>query len=61
MPIVTIEMFEGRSVEQKKKTAKEVTKVVAGGVGCTENDVIVLFRDIPKQNWAMGGELASEK
>ena len=54
-------MFEGRSVEQKKKTAKEVTRVVASRVGCTEKDVIVLFRDIPKHNWAMDGELASEK
>lgn len=61
MPVVTVELFEGRTVEQKKKLAEGITRIVSEHADCPESAVIVMFRDLPKHNWAMGGELASNK
>lgn len=61
MPVVTIEMLEGRTVEQKRELVKTVTSAVAKAVGCGEDDVSIIIRDMPKTNWATGGELYSDK
>jgi len=61
MPLVTIDIWEGRTVEQKRKLVRAVTSAVAGAIGCPEEAVEVIIRDVPKINWATGGELASDK
>lgn len=61
MPLVTIEMWEGRTVEQKRGLVKTVTAAVVKTIGCPEEVVEVIIRDVPKINWAIGGELASDK
>jgi 4-oxalocrotonate tautomerase len=61
MPVVTIEMWEGRTPEQKRKLVKTVTSAVAKAIGCPEEAVVVVIHDSPKVNWGMGGELASDK
>jgi len=48
MPIITIQMWEGRSREDKKKLSEDITDVVCKDAGC------------PKENWAQSGKLASE-
>jgi len=61
MPLVTIDIWEGRTVEQKRELAKAVTSAVAGAIGCPEGAVEIIIRDVPKINWATGGKLASDK
>lgn len=58
MPVVTVEMWEGRSVEQKKQLAEGITSVMTK-LGIPAEAVTVIFRDIPKHNWATAGKLAS--
>ena len=60
MPLVTIEMYEGRSVEQKKNLVKEVTEAVVRTTGTTEDHVWIIIKDVPKHNWGMKGKLSSE-
>ena len=60
MPIITIQMWEGRSREDKKKLSEDITDVVCKDAGCPKEAVIVVFQDIPKENWAQSGKLASE-
>jgi len=60
MPIVRVELWEGRSKDDKKKIAKGITKVLNEIVNCPPQAVEVLFTDVPKDNWAIGGELCSE-
>jgi len=60
MPIVTVEMWEGRTVEQKKKLVEGITSVIAN-MGVPPEAVHIIIKDNPKHNWATGGKLASEK
>jgi 4-oxalocrotonate tautomerase len=61
MPFVTIDIWEGRTVEQKRKLAMAVTSAVAETIGCPEEAVEIVIRDVPKINWSTGGKLACDK
>ena len=60
MPVVTVEMWEGRTLEQKKQLAEGITSSFVK-IGMPEEAVQVIIKDNPKHNWAIGGKLASEK
>jgi phenylpyruvate tautomerase PptA (4-oxalocrotonate tautomerase family) len=38
-----------------------VTSAVAEAIGCPEEAVDIVIRDVPKINWATGGKLACDK
>ncbi len=59
MPVVTIEMWEGRTIEQKKKLVEGITSVMTN-MGISREAVQIIIKDNPKHNWAIGGKLASE-
>ncbi|CAJ0690516.1 MULTISPECIES: 4-oxalocrotonate tautomerase [Ralstonia] len=61
MPTFHIEMFEGRSVEQKRKLVEEVTRVTCESLGCAPAAVDIIITDIKRENWATGGVLWSEQ
>jgi 4-oxalocrotonate tautomerase len=61
MPWVTIDLSQGRSVEQKQKTAKAVTDAIVEHCGCTIESVSIVFNDVSADNWAFGGTLLSQK
>ena len=60
MPIVRVEMFSGRSSEQKAELAKAITDAVVRIAKTSADATTVIFCDIDKGNWADAGELASE-
>ena len=60
MPVVTIEMWEGRTIEQKKQLVEGITSSFVQ-IGTSPEAVQVIIKDIPKHNWAIGGKLASEE
>ncbi len=60
MPIVRVEMFSGRSSEQKAELAKAITDAVVRIAKTSADATTVIFSDIDKGNWADAGELASE-
>ena len=61
MPTFHIEMFEGRTVEQKKKLVEEVTRVTCETLGCAPGAADIIIADIKRENWATGGVLWSEQ
>ena len=60
MPVVIVEMWEGRTVEQKKHLVEGITSSLVK-VGVPQEAVQVIIKDNPKHNWGIGGKLASEK
>jgi len=60
MPVVTVEMWEGRTIEQKKQLAEGITSSFEK-IGVPKEVVQIIIKDIPKHNWATGGKLASEE
>ncbi len=60
MPVVFVEMWEGRTIEQKKQLAEGITSSFEK-IGVPKEVVQIIIKDIPKHNWATGGKLASEE
>ena len=60
MPIVRISMWTGRTREQKADLAKAITDAMVDVGKTTPEATIVVFEDVPKQNWAQSGVLADE-
>ena len=60
MPVVQVSVWSGISEEAKKKVAEGMIKVLAD-IGIPKEAVTVIFYEIPKSNWATGGDLHSEK
>ena len=61
MPIIRVEMFEGRSVDQKRELVEVLSKETARITGCDVSSIYVVIEDVKKENWGAGGELCSEK
>ncbi len=60
MPVVRIDMWEGRDAATKEAIIKKVTKVVAEELGVAEKFVWVILDEQPKNNWGIGGTLGSD-
>jgi 4-oxalocrotonate tautomerase len=60
MPIITVEMFEGRTRKQRADFAKEVTKAAVKILKAPLDHTWVVFKEHPKSYWAMGGKLCDE-
>jgi 4-oxalocrotonate tautomerase len=61
MPIVRIEMWAGRTQAQKRELARVITEAMVSIAQTTPEATIIIFEDIPKENWAQGGVLASDQ
>ena len=61
MPILRVEMWEGRSVEQKRRLVRELTDVFASVVDCDPSSVRIVITDVAKDNWAIDGELQIDR
>jgi 4-oxalocrotonate tautomerase len=61
MPIVTVRAIEGRTVEQKRKLAKDITDAVVKNFKVEADRVTVNFFDMPKHNVARAGKLAIDQ
>lgn len=61
MPIVQIEMFEGRTLEQKQKMVEKVTEAIVETVGAKPEQVSIIIREMSRENYSRGGQLESEK
>lgn len=57
MPLIHVSLFEGRSLEQKRAFAEQVTKVASETLQCSPDSVDVIFEDIKRSDWATAGRL----
>lgn len=55
MPIIQVQMLEGRSLEVKKSLMKEINEVVCRTLDVASNQVRILLDEYPKENWSTGG------
>ena len=61
MPFVRIDLFEGRTLEQKKALAKEVTEAVVRNTGAPQSAVHVIINDMPEGTYFPQGEMRTKK
>lgn len=60
MPVIKVEMFKGRSADQKRAFAKAITDAFVETCGGTAQSVTVIYADVAKSDWAVAGRLASD-
>jgi 4-oxalocrotonate tautomerase len=56
MPLVTVSMYPGRTVEQKNNFAKAVTEAAVQILKTKSEHVIIVFDENPKENWYQAGK-----
>jgi len=61
MPIITVKIAKGRTVEQKRVLVGALTKTAMETLGAEKEWVTVLIEEFDRCNWAAGGELFSDK
>ena len=57
MPMVTVEWLEGRTPQQKVQLAEALTNAFQEIAKVSKEQVWIVFRDVPRSDWAMGGTL----
>jgi 4-oxalocrotonate tautomerase len=61
MPLVHIEWFPGRTVEQKREVLEVLTRELSRIGECRPETITVLFTDVSRDNWGRNGYLFSDK
>jgi 4-oxalocrotonate tautomerase len=61
MPIVRIDILEGRPPSKKRALIQEVTDAVVRSLDVQPAQVRVLLREVPPEQWAVGGVPMSER
>jgi 4-oxalocrotonate tautomerase len=60
MPTINVQLFEGRTLEQKRAFVKAVTEAACSTLNCTPESVDVLIQEMKKEDWATAGKLWSD-
>lgn len=61
MPIVTVQLLEGRTDEQKRALVERVTEAVSETTGAPAQNVTIIIEDMSKAHYATGGVRACDK
>lgn len=61
MPAIHVELFEGRTIEQKRALAQALTDAVVKTLGGSPEAVDIVFRDVARHDWATGGTPWSDR
>lgn len=60
MPIVIVNIKEGRSVEQKREMARRVTQVISETMEVKTSAVRIIINEMKNENFAIGGTLVCD-
>ncbi len=58
MPVMQIYLIEGRTQAQKEAFITEVTDAAVNALGVDRGSVRVMFLDVPRTDYAIGGQTA---
>lgn len=60
MPIVTVNIKEGRTVEQKREMARRMTQVICETMKVKPAAVRIIVNEMKNENFAIGGTLVCD-
>ncbi len=60
MPVVELSVWSGMTLENKKKIVEGFTRVLEEE-GIPRDAITIIISEEPKENWATGGKLHSER
>jgi 4-oxalocrotonate tautomerase len=57
MPLVRIDMFPGRTLDQKREITEVVTKELCRIAKCLPETITVIFNEVNREDWGRAGKL----
>ena len=57
MPVVTVDLWPGRSVNQKRRLVAAITEAMVQHADCGSEHLHVVIHDVPKDSWGRDGRL----
>lgn len=57
MPIVRIELYSGRTAEQKTNCARDVVDAIVKNLGVSPEVTEVLFYEVERSDWLLGHKI----
>lgn len=57
MPVITVEWLEGRTAQQKAELTDAITAAFEQVAKVGKDQVWIVFKDVKRSDWAMGGKL----
>jgi|TARA_B100001971_G_C17875057_1_gene375221 4-oxalocrotonate tautomerase len=60
MPVVNVALYAGRTDQQKADLAEAITKAISKTAGIADSATTIIFQDVEKSSWSVGGVMASE-
>ncbi|AXI08122.1 4-oxalocrotonate tautomerase [Oceanobacillus zhaokaii] len=60
MPLVNIQIMEGRTPDKIEALLRNVTNAVSESLDAPKENVRVIVTEVPKTHWAIGGTSAKE-
>lgn len=61
MPSIRVDLFAGRTIEQKRALARALTEATVNTLGTPAESVDIIFNDIERHDWATAGTLWSDQ
>ena len=61
MPLIQVQMFTGRTPQQKRDLVRALTDAFVETAGSTPESIDVILTDVEPSDWAQGGMLCAEK
>ncbi|WP_404451843.1 4-oxalocrotonate tautomerase [Virgibacillus necropolis] len=60
MPLINIQIMEGRSPDKIEAVMKNVTDTVSESLDAPKENVRVIVTEVPKTHWSIGGTSANK-
>lgn len=61
MPVVTVQMWTGRTREQKRALVRAITEALVQHAAAKPDNLHVIIQEVPKENWGLAGRLGDER
>jgi len=61
MPLVTVKLLEGRTLEQKRAIVEKITQAFFEVDGTPSENVFIDLQDMPRDTFARNGKLISDQ
>jgi 4-oxalocrotonate tautomerase len=61
MPLVTVHLLEGRTLDQKRRLVERITDALIEEAGARPEMIQVRFLEVSKQDWGRGGLLGVDR
>lgn len=60
MPSITVQMFDGRTIDEKRELVKALTNATCQTLNCKPESVTIILQEHQRENWSTGGKLWSD-